>query len=129
MKKILIYVALLLCCSCDMNNQKLQIVNQTQDTIYYNLMLDNKLEKDLFLYKIAPFDTVFPNFVMGSGAGVWEYKINNKSKDSILYINIFKNNIVTDSVINYNIYKQLRFKVKDLDSLKWKVVLNSPIAL
>ena len=122
MKTIIFIIIILLCYGCDMNNEKLRLVNETKDTIYYDLILDTLLERGQYLYKAPPFDTVWPNFVMGRGDGVWEYKINNESKDSTLHIFILNSNSVSNSVIKNHKYKRLDLKIKDLDRLKWIVV-------
>ena len=113
---------IVLCMKCDLNNQKLFLINNTNKTIYYRLLTDTLLHNDLYLYKISPFDSVWPNFVKGRGQGVWEYKINNKSQDSTLYIFVFNVSQLNDSIIGKHKYERMDFKVKDLDSIGWTVV-------
>lgn len=121
MKSILLVLIMTLCCSCDLNNQKLSLINNSDNTIYYRLLTDTILNKEFHLYKVLPHDTVKPNFVMG-GKGAWEYTINTSSKDSSLHIFIFTTEKITDGVIKNKKYRRLDFKVKDLNKIKWKVV-------
>jgi hypothetical protein len=122
MKAKLFILLILISYGCDINNQKLRLVNKTKDTVYYNLTLDTILKKGQYLYKISPYDTVWPNFVMGRGNGVWEHKINVESKDSTLHIFLFKYDILNDDIIKNHKYKRLDFKVKDLERSKWIIV-------
>jgi hypothetical protein len=123
MKKIILMytVSILFFIECDLNNQKLKLVNNTKHKMYYRLLTDTLLNYDLFLYEISPNDTIWPNFVMGRGERVWEQKINTKSKDSNLYIYIFSTNRLNDGIIRKREYKRIGFKVKDLDKLNWIV--------
>lgn len=123
MRNILIIIAMIICSSCDINNQKLLLVNKTSNPIYYELLVDTVLPKELQLYKASAYDTVRPNFVRG-GEGAWEYKINIDSSDSTLHILIFKTDRITDDIINNHQFKRLDYKVKDLETLKWTIVLE-----
>lgn len=109
--------------SCDINNQKLLLINKTSNTIYYELLTDTVLDKELQLYKVSAYDSVRPNFVMG-GEGAWEYSINHDSKDSTLHIFIFTSDKITDNIINNQEFKRLDYKVKNLDALKWIIVFE-----
>ena len=108
MKKLQYYCIICfiaLCMKCDLNNQKLLLINNTNETLYYRLLIDTLLYNDLYIYEISPFDSVWPNFVMGKGQGVWEYRINKESKDSALYIFVFNTSKLNDSIIiNIKIY-------------------------
>lgn len=123
MRSVLIILVMIVCCSCDNNNQKLLLVNKTSNPIYYELLTDTVLSKELQLYKASAHDTVKPNFVMG-GEGAWEYKINKRSSDSTLHIFIFTTDTITDDVINNLQFKRLDYKVKDLEALNWIVVFE-----
>lgn len=114
---------MIVCSSCDINNQKLLLVNKTSNTIYYRLLTDTVINKELQLYKASAYDTVRPNFVMG-GKGAWEYAINKRSSDSTLHIFIFTTDKITDDVINNQEFKRLDYKVKDLEALKWIIVFE-----
>ena len=109
--------------TCDINNQKLQLTNRTDDPIYYELKTDTFLNTEMQLYRADPNETVKPNFVMG-GDGAWEYEINNHSNDSTLYIFIFSTDKITDKVIKNRNYKRFDYKVKDLEALDWKIVIE-----
>ncbi len=116
---------MIVCSSCDINNQKLLLVNKTSNTIYYRLLTDTVLNKGLQLYKASAYDTVRPNFVTG-GKGAWEYSINKRSSDSTLHVFIFKTDKITDDIINNQEFKRLDYKVNDLEALKWIIVLLIP---
>lgn len=121
MKYVLIFLVILICYNCDINNQKLSLINNSSDSIYYRLSIDSTPPIGVQLYEAFPQDTVWPNFVMG-GEGAWEYKINKESKDSALYIFIFNKNLLNDSIIKGRLFKRMDFKVSELDRLKWVVV-------
>ncbi|MGD9992544.1 MAG: hypothetical protein AB7S69_04525 [Salinivirgaceae bacterium] len=123
MRNILMIIVMIVCSSCDINNQKLLLVNKTSNTIYYRLLTDTVINKELQLYKASAYDTVRPNFVMG-GKGAWEYAINKRSSDSTLHIFIFTTDKITDDVINNQEFKRLDYKVKDLEALKWIIVFE-----
>lgn len=108
---------------CDINNQKLLLVNKTSNPIYYELLVDTVLTKELQLYKASAYDTVRPNFVRG-GKGAWEYKINHDSEDSTLHVFIFTTDKITDDIINNQQFKRLDFKVKHLEALNWIIVFE-----
>ena len=114
---------MIICSSCDINNHKLLLVNKTSNPIYYELLVDRVLPKEIQLYKASAYDTVRRNFVRG-GKGAWEYKINNDSSDSTLHIFIFKTDKITDDIINNHQFKRLDYKIKDLETLKWTIVLE-----
>jgi hypothetical protein len=122
MKKILLIFIVMTSCVIDFDNRKLRLVNNTKDTIYYDLMPDTLLEKEQYLYKVAPYDTVWPHFVRGTRNGAWEYRINDESKDSTLHIFVFHKGYINDCIIRNHKFQRLDFKIKDLDNLKWIVV-------
>ena len=72
MRKLLLPIMLIAFFGCDINNEKLIIINKTAEPVYYSLLADTVLNTELPLYKALPGDTVYPNFVMG-GKGAWEY--------------------------------------------------------
>ncbi len=116
-------IVMIVCSSCDINNQKLLLVNKTSNTIYYRLLTDTVLNKELQLYRASANDTVRPNFVTG-GKGAWEYAINKRSSDSTLHIFICTTDKITDDIINNQEFKRLDYKVKDLEALKWIIVFE-----
>jgi hypothetical protein len=123
MRSVLMILVMIVCSGCDINNQKLLLVNKTNNPIYYELLTDTVLSKEHYLYKVSPYDSVRPNFVFGP-EGAWEYKINTWSSDSTLHIFIFTTDKITDDVINKKQFKRLDYKVKDLEALNWKIVLS-----
>lgn len=112
--------------SCDPSCQKLIVVNKTNELIYYRLLTDTVLKQEYYLYSIFPNDSTKPNFVKGfCREGLWEYAINNESNDSTLHIFVFKINKLNNIIIRNHNYKRLDFRVKDLDSLKWRVEIKN----
>ena len=122
MKQLLPIIVILICSNCDIDNRKLLIVNNTNDTIYYELQIDTMMKYDLYLQEILPSDSFRPLFAKG-GEGAWEYKINRLSPDSTLHIYFFNSDDITNS-INSGGYKRMSLKVKDLDSLNWNIEFN-----
>ena len=119
-----IFVTLL--SSCDMDNQKLLIVNHFDRKIYYHLYTDTVLYKDLYVYPLAKNDSIFPHFVRGLGEGVWEYEINTSSIDSTLHVFVFKidtvtNNKLTEEIIQKKQYTRLDLNVKELEKMNWRL--------
>ena len=123
-KSFMLILVIIQICGCDIDSKKLQLVNQSNETLFYKLQVDTFLENKAFLYKITPNETIYPLFVRGS-TGAWDRKINNDSKDSSLHIFIFKTEKINDSIIKNRDYKRLDFRVKDLDSLKWRVEIKN----
>ena len=114
---------MIVCSSCDINNQKLLLINKTSNPIYCCLLTDTILSRDLQLYKALAKDSVRPNFIMG-GEGAWEYEIIKHSSDSTLHIFIFTTDKITDDIINNQRFKRFDYKIKDLEALKWKIVFE-----
>ena len=123
-KSFMLILVIIQICGCDIDSKKLQLVNQSNETLFYKLQVDTFLENKAFLYKITPNETIYPLFVRGS-KGAWDRKIKNDSKDSSLHIFIFKTEKINDSIIKNRDYKRLDFRVKDLDSLKWRVEIKN----
>ena len=130
MRKLISFLVLvLLISSCDLNNQKLLIFNNTDSRIYCKLLTDTILEPGQQVYQIEAGDSAYPNFVMG-GNGAWEYKINHNSVDSTLHVFIFNiesvpnNNTLTKEIISNANFKRIDLKVQDLEKLDWKLKIN-----
>ena len=130
MRKLISFLVLIfLISSCDLNNQKLLIFNNTGARIYCHLLTDTILEPSQQVYQIEAGDSAYPNFVMG-GNGAWEYKINHNSVDSTLHVFIFhiesvpNNNILTKEIISNANFKRIDLKVQDLEKLDWKLKIN-----
>ncbi len=114
---------------CERVDEKLLLVNNTNKSIYYYSLLDTG---DLFnrveFEQISSHDSSHPFSGLGGGDGIWEYKINNVSPDSTLYIWVFDsseiNNRNFEGATKYRKYTKLKYKVKDLDSLKWRIEIS-----
>lgn len=104
---------------CDSLDEKLKIVNRSEEKLFYLVKTDTILKEDLKLSTFRNFDTTKVGIIGGEGA--WEYRINKKSKDSCIYIFLFNTNKIGSNTISNNIYKRKGFKVKDLESLNWIV--------
>jgi len=112
-------LSIIIIVSCDPNNQKLVLENNTNDTIYYRVLYDTLLYERLHLYKLLPNEKVMPNLVMGKGEGVWEYRINHESRDSSLHIFIFMDSELEECIINEKKYITKGFSVKLLEEKNW----------
>lgn len=123
MRITLILFVIIFFYSCDINNQKLLIVNSTSNTIYYSLLIDTTLNSNICFYEVPPLDSVWPSFVFG-GEGAWEYKINSHSKDSTLHIFLTKKNVITNNIISNHEYDRLDYKVDALNKLNWRIVIK-----
>lgn len=122
-RSLVLVLVMIVCISCDINNQRLLLVNKANYSMYYRILTDTILNTELQLYEIPIDDTVKPNFVMG-GKGAWEYAINKRSSDSTLYIFIFATDKITDDAINNRQFKRFDYKVKDLEAINWVIVLS-----
>ena len=130
---ILIFISIWLT-SCDQLDRKLQLFNNSKDTVYfvendtnYIYKLPYQINRDSANLKfhldryIRPFSLV-PIGVIGN----WEESINN-SQDSSIYIFFFskeliKKNSKDSSIVKKQLYsKKVKLKVKDLEKLNWKV--------
>ena len=116
--------------ACDKAPEKLILINDTENAVYYQLHTDTvpfvyanydpKTQYEQY-YLLYPNDTVRPLFVMG-GKGAWAYKINKEAVDSALHIFILSTYQITDEIIKNREYERLSFTVKELDLLNWTVV-------
>lgn len=121
MKCLLNTLFLLFLLSCDRLDEKLKLVNTTEDTIYYQTSMDTILFEKRFLEIIAPLDTIKEGYI--GGEGTWEYKITNESVDSTLHIFITKLNCnINKGLVDNLEYERLDLKISKLDSMKWIVV-------
>ncbi len=123
MKYTLGFIVLILLVACDPVTLKLELVNNSEETKYYIIMLDTTLKNYLPLpaQEISPHHSEWPIIGFGKGKDFWAKYINKHSIDSTLYIYIFDTNHINDRIINEKKYERLDLKVKDLDSLNWKV--------
>jgi hypothetical protein len=124
--------------SCDMTNQKLLLINNSGNRVFYRLLLDTIISNETYVSVINPYDSIRPLFA-NRGQGTWEFKINNKSIDSTLYIYFFRPEIknkelpnpkkikikdLNGDIIGERQYIRKEFKIKDLNNLNW--ILNYP---
>ena len=130
MRKVLILLfSLFVFSACDPCNQKLILINNTEDSIYFDWSTNTVPTVNTYWELLYPYDTVKPCYMGG-----WIYAINRESIDSTLHIFIFPMDRITDDLknskevqltdeqIKNSKYERLSFTVKELDSLNWTVV-------
>ena len=117
MKQLIFFIAIVLISGCDTLNEKLKLINESNNKLYYQVLPDTALYVDLFLEEFPMGDTVCPGLIGGEGA--WEYRINNKSVDSTLYVFIFFSKELDSSVIQNHQFYRKGFKVEDLNRMNW----------
>jgi len=123
MRKVLILLfSLFAFYACDINSLKLMLINDTENTVYYQLFTDTVPSPNIHYRLLYPYETFKPAFYVGSPGTSWVNRINKYSIDSTLHIFIFQSDQITDEIIKNREYVRLSFKVKELDSLNWTVV-------
>ncbi|MFC0182980.1 hypothetical protein SAMN04515674_108184 [Pseudarcicella hirudinis] len=115
---------------CEHQDGKLTLVNNSVDTIYY------EVADSIIFYPIVEekgeINYLFSNIIKPKEernlliTDTWEYFINERCKDSTLTVFFFTNNLIRtvgkDSIMKYRLYsKRERLKVKDLEKSNWKV--------
>jgi hypothetical protein len=121
-----------------MTNQKLLFINNSENPVFFRLLLDTTITYETYVSEINSHDSIRPLFA-NKGKNTWEFKINNESIDSSLYIYVFnpeRKNIVFSNPrgikikdLNYDFlgnrnFAQKRFKINDLERLNW--IINYP---
>ena len=122
----------LLCCD---PVQELEIVNESNDTIFFELSHNRRLEVSP-IQKKNEHDTLWAkmNFALPNqnvklpliGKNGWNNFINKRCLDSTLTIFFFDDellkNVSQDSLLQHQLYtKKSRFKVTDLEKLHWRI--------
>ncbi len=123
-------------CSCiyDYGDGKLTLINNSSDTVYFKLIWD---EDSSFLNSKNLIDTInyissreiikpkdsLPSVVHNIS---WENLINSRFSDSTLKIvfmskNLFNKQLKDSLKLFHSKYKMYKFKVKQLNRMKWKV--------
>jgi hypothetical protein len=122
-------------CVLDRTDDKLRIVNKSKKIVYYLANTDSilKMENIDFISrsprnKIYVGDTAYPSFALINTGG-YVRKINEKCVDSTMFLFFFtEKNVLeygwNEVINNRNLYKIEKYKVKDLDSLKWVIDLK-----
>lgn len=124
-KNIYLVLVLMILSSCDPICQKLTLQNKLNQTVYFLLITDTLLYNNYSLDIMKPTESLMPVLFRGNcRGGGWEGYINRVSSDSTLHIFIFNTDKLTDSLIKKRDYKRLDFKIKELDSLKWRVEIK-----
>jgi hypothetical protein len=129
--KLVLIFSMLIMFSCDSSDDKLILINQSNDTIYYSLT-----NKDSMVY---PFyyrnNTLYINKLREilpkkkikkhTSSKKWEDKIN-RAKDSTITIYFFSKKMIPliykDSMFLKQYYtKRYKLNVKDLEKMNWEV--------
>jgi hypothetical protein len=124
-------------CVFDKSDNKLKLVNNTQNQFYYIVKKDSTLQKNDVNYintnekSIFHFaninDTCFPLFAFKNQGGFIR-KINQECLDSTLFIYIFEVDSVKkynwDLIISKKLFSLKGFKIKNLDSLNWIIKMG-----
>ena len=111
---------ILILSSCSKGEEKLIIKNNTNEPIYFTIGAWNssRFVKDYSFIRISPGDSVFPTFSKASGKGSSEYAINTYM-DSVLKIYIIRDTFINEKKLNL-----FQYKVRQLDSLQWKLYIR-----
>ncbi len=93
----------------------------------YTLLDTSELDR-IAIYYVPAHSTGNPDIGTG-GDDIWERKINRFSSDSTLNIWLCDCSVVIidssqNEVPKQRKYKKLKYKIRDLDSIKWKIVIN-----
>lgn len=117
MKQIAFITAIFLLFGCDNLNEKVKLVNNSSNHLYYQVLTDTTLYIDLYLDDFPVGDTVRAGII--GGEGVWEHRINNKSIDSSLYVFVFCSKELDSDIIQNQNYWKKGFSVEDLNCTDW----------
>ena len=127
-------ISLLIITGCDPSDGKLTPVNNSKDTIFFSFSYKND---NTFSYPLIEIngnidyeksDVLFPHSASAQPViDSWENFINNKCKGSTLTIFFFTKKLIDsikrDSIMNYHLFtKKKKFKVYDLEHLKWRIM-------
>lgn len=118
--------------SCDLQDGKLTLINNTNDTIFYSLSYGIDSITDYPVSQYNGIDNYNASAIilaldshMCASMDPWEVVIN-KSKDSTLSIFFFEKDLIQfvrkDSLMKYQSYSKMKkLKVIDLQKLNWRV--------
>lgn len=117
MKQLIFFTVIIFISGCDTLNEKLKLVNESSNILFYQVLTDTTLYVDLFLEEFPMGDTISAGLIGGEGA--WEHRINNKSIDSTLYVFIFFSKELDSNVIQNHEFYRKGFTVEDLNRINW----------
>jgi hypothetical protein len=118
---------------CDPHDGKLTIVNTSDDTIFYSFSYNNDSISSYPINQKDGKDNYEDSYIVQPKSenhelvmDTWENFINKELKDSTLIIFFFSKDLIRtagkDSIMRNQLYsKRERVKVKDLESLDWRV--------
>ncbi|MBL4709505.1 MAG: hypothetical protein JKY48_13805 [Flavobacteriales bacterium] len=137
MKTILALILLIIVSlvSCDQFDDKLKIVNNSKDLIYY-------IKTDTLVFKNNPVklrnkDTLWDHMryvkpfeeksIISLGKNSWESLINKELNDSSIVLYFFSDSLLKtisfDTIRKYQIHSGVKkLKVNDLEKINWKII-------
>lgn len=139
-----IFVFLLLI-GCNFNNsfkKDLLLINSSNKNICYYLTYSKVLEKQdiyneyrdeyfldlIWYFNIRRNDSIRPIHPVVRGSQTWRHNIKEYSPDSTLHLYIFPIDTVKkyswQRVYDEKKYTQHKYRIKDLDSMNWKIVIK-----
>lgn len=119
--------------SCEQGDAKLILVNNSNDTVFYQTSGEKRFQYSPIQYsKAGNIDWRYTGYLLPhsnqvqSILGQWESSVND-GEDSSLYIFFFKKDLIyttpKDSLIKNQKYTATyKYKVQDLQKLNWRVV-------
>ncbi len=120
---IILFITSFISCSHYFEN-KLQIINNSNEDIYFDLSFDSELDSE----KLTNYqgDTIkIGDSVRPPRRNLWENDIKKLSKDSTLTVFFIKTSLLRkkswNEIYRNQQYKIYTFKIKDLDKLGWKI--------
>lgn len=133
--RIFIFILLvILGTSCDPYDNRLTIVNDSNDTIYFVLSDDLRLKSHPIwisqsdtLWTHTNFIKPFQQVKMAKlGRNGWDKYINESCNDSTIHIFFFQRSILNQKNQNDLVTKQLwslkkSYKLKEIEELEWKI--------
>lgn len=124
-----IFVFTMLAVSCDFNDSRLVIKNNSQDTVVFDYALDTVLHERTDREINAILEDTIPPFEERNkyirGVNDWWGIIIEKSKNKKFNLFIIKkedlSNYTWDEIINRKLYKRYEFTEYELDKINWVV--------
>ena len=135
MNRYLLLLLIILMLGCDPIDDRLFVINKSNDTIFYSLSTNDSvtinpiriLESKDTIYNescIVLPDSFSKHGLIGTNE--WEYFINQDCKDSNLRVFIFEKKMLVgipwDTIVEKQEYsKKYKFNVEELKKLNWRI--------
>lgn len=113
--------------SCDFASEKLLFVNKTNNETYIKLTTSPEIYEGNVMNTVAPQDSIWPHFSLNLKKEEWIEYIYKNSPDSTAHLFICKERLVTKEMLNRREYKQINYKVSQLELLDWRIEYNDSI--